>query len=76
MFTDEERDFLEFYGFNLAEEQWHLMNGINVAGQRNIVSDYTFKVRGEQGLRMLLERLAAAENTRRPLIEIVRTRVQ
>jgi len=65
--TNEQLEFLQHYGFFLEEEKWDVTN--NSMYQNIITHNYTFKVVGESGVQILMDRLKACENTRQVIIE-------
>lgn len=72
MMTDEIRKFLVIeLGLDILEEKWNMMEGYNphIDGARKIASEYTLRMTGTAGLQNLLNRLHAAESTRKTRIE-------
>lgn len=68
MLTDEERKFLILeLGINIVEETWHTSDMRGIGGK--IRTTYKMEMNSTEGLRRILERLTAAENTRLTRIE-------
>jgi hypothetical protein len=70
--TDEQRKFLVIeLGLDILEEKWNMMEGYdrNIDRSRRIASEYTLRMTGTAGLQKLLDRLYAAESTRKTRVE-------
>lgn len=76
MLTQEQQDFLSFYGLEIIEQQWvsdeRLRYGTKNLSGHKISTIYTIKMYGEEGLNRLLKRIEVAENTRRTITEKTR----